>query len=129
VGLAIIIMTARNRQSLNVERVDLLKSKCSYLNICGSFRCSRCSAGDQRSVGAKWPNKFVNTVALSSTGISFVFAVEAVREFLGYYAQTQHAFRKEFFDWIVAAIFARASICRWTSSRSSWSWWSLASAF
>jgi NADH-quinone oxidoreductase subunit K len=25
VGLAIIIMTARNRQSLNVERVDLLK--------------------------------------------------------------------------------------------------------
>jgi len=55
--------------------------------------------------GAKWPNKFVNTVALSSTGISFVFAVEAVREFLGYYAQTQHAFRKEFFDWIVAGNF------------------------
>jgi NADH-quinone oxidoreductase subunit K len=25
VGLAIIILTARNRQSLNVERVDLLK--------------------------------------------------------------------------------------------------------
>src|SRR5882762_3931755 len=55
--------------------------------------------------GAKWPNKIVNSVALSSTGLSFVCAVEAVREFLSYYAQTQHAFRKEFFDWIVAGTF------------------------
>ena len=55
--------------------------------------------------GAKWPNKIVNSVALSSTGLSFVCAVEAVREFLSYYAQTQHAFRKEFFDWIVAGNF------------------------
>jgi NADH-quinone oxidoreductase subunit L len=55
--------------------------------------------------GAKWPNKIVNTVALSSTGLSFVCAVEAVREFLSYYAQTQQAFRKEFFDWIVAGNF------------------------
>jgi NADH-quinone oxidoreductase subunit L len=55
--------------------------------------------------GAKWPNKFVNTVALSSTGLSFVCAVEAVREFLSYQAQTQHAFRKEFFDWIIAGNF------------------------
>ena len=55
--------------------------------------------------GAKWPNKIVNSVALSSTGLSFVCAVEAVREFLSYYAQAQHAFRKEFFDWIVAGNF------------------------
>jgi NADH-quinone oxidoreductase subunit L len=55
--------------------------------------------------GAKWPNNIVNTVALSSTGLSFVAAVEAVREFLAYYAQTQQAFRKEFFDWIVAGNF------------------------
>jgi len=55
--------------------------------------------------GAKWPNKIVNTVGLSSTGLSFVCAVEAVREFLSYYAQTQQAFRKEFFDWIVAGNF------------------------
>src|SRR5438105_4702010 len=55
--------------------------------------------------GAKWPNKIVNSVALSSTGLSFLCAVEGVREFLSYYAQTQHAFRKEFFDWIVAGNF------------------------
>jgi NADH-quinone oxidoreductase subunit L len=55
--------------------------------------------------GLKWPNKIVDTVALSSTGISFVCALEAVREFLDYYAQTGHAFRKEFFDWIVAGNF------------------------
>src|SRR5205807_1607299 len=47
----------------------------------------------------------INSVALSSTGLSFVCAVEAVREFLSYYAQTQQAFRKEFFDWIVAGNF------------------------
>jgi NADH-quinone oxidoreductase subunit L len=55
--------------------------------------------------GLKWSNNIVNTVALSSTGISFACALEAVREFLDYYAQTGHAFRKEFFDWIVAGNF------------------------
>jgi NADH-quinone oxidoreductase subunit L len=55
--------------------------------------------------GQKWPNKIVNTVALSSSGISFACALEAVREFLDYYAQTGHAFRREFFDWIVAGNF------------------------
>jgi NADH-quinone oxidoreductase subunit L len=55
--------------------------------------------------GAKWPNKFVNSVALSSTGISLICALEAVREFLIYFEQTGHAFRKEFFDWIVAGNF------------------------
>jgi NADH-quinone oxidoreductase subunit L len=55
--------------------------------------------------GLKWSNRIVNTVALSSSGISFACALEAVREFLDYYAQTGHAFRKEFFDWIVAGNF------------------------
>ena len=50
--------------------------------------------------GARWPNKIVNTVALSATGLSFLSALEAVREFLAYYEQMHQAFRKEFFDWI-----------------------------
>ena len=52
--------------------------------------------------GKGWPNKIVNTVALGSTGLSFGFALEAVREFL---AGGQQPFRKEFFDWIVAGNF------------------------
>jgi len=31
--------------------------------------------------GAKWPNKIVNSVAIGSTGLSFLCALEAVREF------------------------------------------------
>src|SRR5262249_7733157 len=38
--------------------------------------------------GAKWPNKIVNTVALSATGLSFAAALEAVREFVTYIAPT-----------------------------------------
>jgi NADH-quinone oxidoreductase subunit L len=49
-------------------------------------------------LGLKWPNKVVNTVALSATGLSFVCALEAVREF---FAGGQAFFRKEFFDWII----------------------------
>jgi len=52
--------------------------------------------------GKGWPNKTVNMVALGSTGLSFAFAVEAVREFFG---NGQQPFRKEFFDWIVAGNF------------------------
>ena len=55
--------------------------------------------------GKKWPNKVVNAVALGSTGLSFVCALEAVREFLDYYEATHQAFRKEFADWIVAGSF------------------------
>ena len=55
--------------------------------------------------GLKWPNKLVNTVALSSTGLSFACAVEAVREFLEYFAANHTAFHKQFFDWIVAGNF------------------------
>jgi len=52
--------------------------------------------------GKKWPNKIVNTVALSATGLSFAAALEAVREF---FEQGQKLVHKEFFDWIVAGSF------------------------
>src|SRR5437868_1303483 len=47
--------------------------------------------------GKNWPNKIVNTVALSATGLSFAAALEAVREF---FEQGQKLVHKEFFDWI-----------------------------
>ncbi len=55
--------------------------------------------------GKDWPKSTVNAVALGSTGISFLCAVEAVREFLDYYAQNHQPFVKQFFDWIVAGNF------------------------
>jgi NADH-quinone oxidoreductase subunit L len=53
-------------------------------------------------LGAKWPNKIVNWVAIGSTGLSFLGAVEAVREF---FESEQVLFRKEFFTWIAAGNF------------------------
>jgi NADH-quinone oxidoreductase subunit L len=53
-------------------------------------------------LGSKWSKTLVNSVALGSTGISFICAIEAVREFLGYYEEHHQAFVKQFFDWIVA---------------------------
>src|SRR5229473_2954362 len=55
--------------------------------------------------GAKWSKAAVNSVALGSTGISFLCAVEAVREFLCYYEANHKALSKPFFDWIVAGNF------------------------
>src|SRR5215468_9165636 len=52
--------------------------------------------------GKGWPNKIVNTVALGSTGLSFLAALEAVREFL---AGGQQLVHKHFFDWITAGNF------------------------
>ena len=52
--------------------------------------------------GAKWPNKFVTAIAITSTGLSFFCALEAVREF---FESGQALFRKHFFDWIVAGNF------------------------
>jgi NADH-quinone oxidoreductase subunit L len=49
-------------------------------------------------LGAKWPNKFVNSVALGATGLSFACALEAVREFV---ASGQAFVHQEYFDWIV----------------------------
>ena len=52
--------------------------------------------------GKNWPNKIVNTVALGSTGLSFLAAVEAVREF---FTGGQQLVHKHFFDWITAGNF------------------------
>jgi NADH-quinone oxidoreductase subunit L len=52
--------------------------------------------------GAKWPNEIVNGVAIGSTGLSFLCALEAVREF---FASGQVLFHKEFFTWIAAGNF------------------------
>ena len=52
--------------------------------------------------GAKWPNKIVNIVAIGSTGLSFLAALEAVREF---FANGQVLVHKEFFTWIAAGNF------------------------
>ena len=52
--------------------------------------------------GAKWPNKIVNWVATGSTGLSFLGALEAVREF---FESGQVLFHKEFFTWIAAGNF------------------------
>src|SRR5258705_26561 len=55
--------------------------------------------------GAKWSKAIVNSVALGSTGVSFLCAVEAVREFLGYYEANHKAWVKPFFPWIIAGEF------------------------
>ncbi len=52
--------------------------------------------------GAKWSKPLINSIALGSTGLAFLCALEAVREFLGYYEANHHAFSKHFVDWIVA---------------------------
>jgi NADH-quinone oxidoreductase subunit L len=53
-------------------------------------------------LGGKWPNKIVNSVALGATGLSFAFALEAVREF---FAGGQALVHKHYFDWISAGAF------------------------
>jgi NADH-quinone oxidoreductase subunit L len=54
-------------------------------------------------LGGKWPNKIVNSVALGATGLSFAFALEAVREFLG--PNGQALVHNHYFDWISAGSF------------------------
>src|SRR5450631_4105969 len=54
--------------------------------------------------GGKWPNKFVNYVAIGATGLSFACALEAVREFSQLSPQ-QIPFVKQFFTWIAAGTF------------------------
>jgi NADH-quinone oxidoreductase subunit L len=57
-------------------------------------------------LGKNWPNKLVNTVALVATGLSFLCAVEAVREFVYvWYPAHQTGYVKHFFDWIVGGSF------------------------
>jgi len=52
--------------------------------------------------GRKWPNSIVNSVALGSTGLSFLFALEAVREF---FANGQQLVHNHYFNWISAGNF------------------------
>jgi len=56
-------------------------------------------------LGRGWPNKTVNFVAIGSTGLSFLLALEAVREYFGTGQQFVH---KEFFDWILIPGYFRA---------------------
>jgi NADH-quinone oxidoreductase subunit L len=54
--------------------------------------------------GGKWPNKIINSVALTSTGLSFAFALEAVREFSQLSPQ-QIPWVKQYFTWVAAGTF------------------------
>src|SRR5262249_4364086 len=54
--------------------------------------------------GKKWPNKIVNSVAVGSTGLAFLSALEAVREFFQLPPE-QIPFVKQYFSWIVAGNF------------------------
>ena len=53
-------------------------------------------------LGWNWSKTSISAVALGSTGLSFLCAIEAVREFLDYFAQYHQPFTKHFVDWIVA---------------------------
>jgi NADH-quinone oxidoreductase subunit L len=55
-------------------------------------------------LGKKWPNKIVNSVAVGSTGLSFLCALEAVREFLQLSPQ-QIPWIQQYFTWITAGTF------------------------
>jgi NADH-quinone oxidoreductase subunit L len=55
-------------------------------------------------LGRKWPNRVVNSVALGATGLSFLFAVEAVREFLRLPPE-QIPWVQKYFTWIAAGGF------------------------
>jgi NADH-quinone oxidoreductase subunit L len=54
--------------------------------------------------GSKWPNKLVNTVAIGSTGLSFLAALEAVREFT-HLAPENIPWVQQYFTWIIAGDF------------------------
>ena len=54
--------------------------------------------------GKKWPNTVVNAVAVGSTGLSFLCALEAVREFFQL-SPEQIPWVKQYFTWITAGTF------------------------
>jgi NADH-quinone oxidoreductase subunit L len=56
-------------------------------------------------LGGKWPNTIVNSVALGATGLSFLCALEAVREFLTLSPDQLPFAPQHYFDWIVAGSF------------------------
>ena len=55
-------------------------------------------------LGGKWSNKIVNSVALGATGLSFAFAIEAVREFMQL-SPEQIPWVQKYFTWIAAGNF------------------------
>ncbi len=55
-------------------------------------------------LGSKWPNKIVSVIAVGSTGLSFLAALEAVREFT-HLAPENIPWVKQYFTWIVAGDF------------------------
>ncbi|MBZ5541702.1 MAG: NADH-quinone oxidoreductase subunit L [Acidobacteriia bacterium] len=55
-------------------------------------------------LGAKWPNKTVSAVAVGSTGLSFLAALECVREFLQL-RPDQIPWVQQYFTWITAGNF------------------------
>jgi NADH-quinone oxidoreductase subunit L len=54
--------------------------------------------------GSKWPNKIVSAVAVGSTGLSFLAALEAVREFT-HLAPENIPWVQQYFTWIIAGDF------------------------
>jgi NADH-quinone oxidoreductase subunit L len=55
-------------------------------------------------LGKNWPNKVVNAVAVGATGLSFLAALEAVREFF-HLAPEQIPWVQQYFSWIAAGEF------------------------
>ena len=55
-------------------------------------------------LGAKWPNKYVTAVAIGSTGLSFLAALELVREFT-HLSADQVPWLQQYFTWIAAGNF------------------------
>jgi NADH-quinone oxidoreductase subunit L len=55
-------------------------------------------------LGKTWPNTLVNTVAVGSTGLSFLAALEAVREF-STLSPSQIPWIQQYFSWIEAGTF------------------------
>src|ERR1700694_1505159 len=55
-------------------------------------------------LGRTWPNKIVNIVAIGATGLSFLAALEAVREFF-LLSPEQIPWVKQYFSWIEAGNF------------------------
>src|ERR1700738_1387868 len=54
--------------------------------------------------GRTWPNKIVNSVAIGATGLSFLAALEAIREFF-LLSPEQIPWVKQYFSWIEAGNF------------------------
>src|SRR5712672_369450 len=55
-------------------------------------------------LGSKWPNKVVSAIAVGSAGLSFLAALEAVREFTEL-APENIPWVKQYFTWIIAGDF------------------------